>query len=201
MLKKGIDVAGIDVVGQWRANKVDYCTLNQRFGRAARDPNRQGIAVLFIEQTLAIEEGEDTNKRTKKRKNHQQAPKRRKRQRISHEASTSSTQETLPVVDHEAALQKDPISMELQEEGLSQEQTTQAEMDDDDNKEETNVSDPVTTREGNGHDVPESVDLESRWEEYFDWDCQKNFTGANRPLGMEPALRDLVKGVSPTMRC
>ncbi|KIP07789.1 hypothetical protein PHLGIDRAFT_510983, partial [Phlebiopsis gigantea 11061_1 CR5-6] len=44
----GVDLADIELVIQWRCS-CDLDTLWQRFGRAARDPRREGLAVLFAE--------------------------------------------------------------------------------------------------------------------------------------------------------
>ncbi|EPS96960.1 hypothetical protein FOMPIDRAFT_1094615, partial [Fomitopsis schrenkii] len=45
---QGIDVRNIRVVVQWRLT-CDLNTLWQRFGRAARDPSLDAIAILFVE--------------------------------------------------------------------------------------------------------------------------------------------------------
>lgn len=45
---QGMDIPDIRVVVQWCVPS-DLCTLWQRFGRAARDPKEEGLAVLFVE--------------------------------------------------------------------------------------------------------------------------------------------------------
>ncbi|CDO72245.1 hypothetical protein BN946_scf184970.g97 [Trametes cinnabarina] len=63
----GIDIPDIDIVVQWRPT----CSLDslwQRFGRAARDPNREAIAVLFADAKYFDEEREAARKRAEKRR-------------------------------------------------------------------------------------------------------------------------------------
>lgn len=43
-----IDLPDIELVVQWRMS-CDLCSLWQRFGRGARDPNCQAMAIVFVE--------------------------------------------------------------------------------------------------------------------------------------------------------
>ncbi len=64
---KGIDIPDIEVVVQWRTT-CDLNTLWQRFGRAARDLNREAVAVLFVDARYFDDEREEAAKRAQKRK-------------------------------------------------------------------------------------------------------------------------------------
>ncbi|KAI0083690.1 hypothetical protein BDY19DRAFT_857210, partial [Irpex rosettiformis] len=45
---QGVDVPNVSFVGQWRVT-CDMDTLWQRFGRVAREPGTEGVAILFAE--------------------------------------------------------------------------------------------------------------------------------------------------------
>ncbi|KAI0309162.1 hypothetical protein OF83DRAFT_1045589, partial [Amylostereum chailletii] len=45
---QGIDIPDIQVIIQWKLT-CNMDTLWQRFGRAARDPSLEGIAIVFVE--------------------------------------------------------------------------------------------------------------------------------------------------------
>ncbi|EJF56826.1 hypothetical protein DICSQDRAFT_35802, partial [Dichomitus squalens LYAD-421 SS1] len=45
---QGVDITDIELVVQWRTT-CDLNSLWQRFSRAARDPSRTGLAILFVE--------------------------------------------------------------------------------------------------------------------------------------------------------
>ena len=53
--RKGIDVPDIKFVVQWKAT-CDLCTLWQRYGRAARAPDQEAIAILLVEKKDMDEE-------------------------------------------------------------------------------------------------------------------------------------------------
>lgn len=78
---QGIDVRNIRVVVQWRLT-CDLNTLWQRFGRAARDPSLDAIAILFVEAKYFDDEKEKKT-RAQKRKAEQQLEKQRKKARTN----------------------------------------------------------------------------------------------------------------------
>ncbi|KAI0641185.1 P-loop containing nucleoside triphosphate hydrolase protein [Trametes meyenii] len=63
----GIDIPDIEVVVQWRVT-CDMDSLWQRFGRAARGPGTEAIAVLFAEAKYFNQEKESAAKRSEDRK-------------------------------------------------------------------------------------------------------------------------------------
>ncbi|KAI0636166.1 P-loop containing nucleoside triphosphate hydrolase protein [Trametes polyzona] len=63
----GIDIPDIAIVVQWRPT-CDMNSLWQRFGRAAREPEREAIAVLFVDSKYFDEEKEAARKRAEKRR-------------------------------------------------------------------------------------------------------------------------------------
>jgi ERCC4-related helicase len=50
-----MDLPDIKTVIQWKAT-CDLCTLWQRFGRAARGPDQEATAILFVEKKDTNEE-------------------------------------------------------------------------------------------------------------------------------------------------
>lgn len=118
----------------------------------------------------------------------------------------TSSQDTLVPDDglegeSQEGLTQDDHAPVVSHEAISQGDSAQAEMDEDDDEVEANVSDPVATSQGNGNDSPGSVDFEALWEEYFAWWDQQSSSKSNRVPGIEPALRDLIKGISSTLKC
>ena len=57
---------------QWTARRIDFCTLTQRFGRAARDPATHGIGLLLAEPSCFDNDEEILRKRKRKEKGKQQ---------------------------------------------------------------------------------------------------------------------------------
>ncbi|KIK77846.1 hypothetical protein PAXRUDRAFT_165593, partial [Paxillus rubicundulus Ve08.2h10] len=92
----GLDLHEIRLVIQWRYTK-SLCTLLQRLGRAARDPNLEAVAVYFVEGEYF--DDDKPGKASKKRKSalsSQKASKRTKLQStevqpITHTGSRTST--------------------------------------------------------------------------------------------------------------
>ena len=67
---------------QWKARNVDFCTLTQRFGRAARDPTIEGFAVLLVEPACYNDdEEEDIDVGTKRKRKNKKLVKKSKRPR------------------------------------------------------------------------------------------------------------------------
>ncbi len=64
---QGIDIPDIEIVVQWRT-MCDLSTLWQRFGRAAREPGREALAVLFVEAKYFDEERAEVERRTVRRR-------------------------------------------------------------------------------------------------------------------------------------
>ena len=52
---QGMDLPDIKIVIQWKVT-CDLCTLWQRFGRAARGPDQEVTAILFVEKKDTNEE-------------------------------------------------------------------------------------------------------------------------------------------------
>lgn len=193
------------LVVQWRANRVDFCTLTQRFGRAARDITLQGFGLLLYEPSYDEDvDDNDGRKRKRKRKPRQQGQGQSKRRKVSQDVADSGPNDTqhtgnesLKVstgqgpqdTSSQATLVEVPVGSESRasqetQEGLSrddiaQERPAQAEMDEDDVEEET------------------TVDFGVRWEEYFAWADQQQ---SSTKSGMEPALRDFIYGVKNCRR-
>ncbi|CDO76692.1 hypothetical protein BN946_scf184975.g1 [Trametes cinnabarina] len=63
----GVDIPDIEIVIQWRPT-CDLNTLWQRFGRAARDPSKEALAVLLVDAKYFDEEKEAARKRVEKRR-------------------------------------------------------------------------------------------------------------------------------------
>ena len=63
-----MDIPDIMVVVQWRATKPSISTPWQRFGRCARDPMRQGTAILLAEKEYFDAEREKKREAGPKRK-------------------------------------------------------------------------------------------------------------------------------------
>lgn len=180
---------------------------------------------MLVEPTLDVdEEDEDIpGRRPKKRKKRQTGPGKAKRRRVLHTEAVPAPQDTsrldspIPMATQVEPTQSEeglgpqdtssqdtlvPGEGDLQE-GLTQDAhapvVSQAEMDEDDDEVEATVSDPVVTSQGNGTDSPGSDDLEALWDEYFAWWDQQS--SSNRVPGIEPALRDLIKGISSALKC
>ncbi|EJF62758.1 P-loop containing nucleoside triphosphate hydrolase protein [Dichomitus squalens LYAD-421 SS1] len=65
----GVDISDIELVVQWRTTSRCTCDLDslwQRFGRAARDPSRTALAVLFVDPKHFDEEKIEAAKRAAK---------------------------------------------------------------------------------------------------------------------------------------
>lgn len=195
--KKGIDVHCIQVVGQWRINKVDFCTLSQRFGRAARDPNIEGIGVVLVEPDIFDEVVEDIDVRKKKKRRRKQSGRQAKRVRVDQPRSDSASalQSIATGARMSGESQGTPLALQgaspdTQMSGESQETQGAVEHDDDE--------DDDIEAGGNGSVNPttEPLDFAERWTTYFEWsDCPQGLTGSKNSPGIDPALRDLVRGI------
>ena len=83
----------IRIVVQWRLT-CDLNTLWQRFGRAARDPSLDAVAILFVEGKYFDDE-KDKRTRAQKRKAEQELERQRKKARTG-TASEPSDQRARP---------------------------------------------------------------------------------------------------------
>lgn len=197
------------LVVQWRANRVDFCTLTQRFGRAARDISLQGIGLLLYEPSFDEDINDnDGRKGKRKRKTRQQGQEQNKRRKVSQDGADSgpndtqhtgdesqkastrleegsgpqdtSSQATLVEVPMASVSQASPeMQKDLSRDDIAQGRPARAEMDEDDVEEET------------------AVDFGVRWEEYFAWADQQQ---SSTKSGIEPALRDFIYGVKNCRR-
>ncbi|KLO16401.1 P-loop containing nucleoside triphosphate hydrolase protein [Schizopora paradoxa] len=66
----GVDIPDIELIIQWRTT-CDMDTLQQRFGRAARSPDKEARAILLVDPKYTDEEkkAKEERKRKRKRKN------------------------------------------------------------------------------------------------------------------------------------
>ncbi|KAK7682120.1 hypothetical protein QCA50_014706 [Cerrena zonata] len=95
----GLDLSDIELVAQWKAT-CSLCSLWQRFGRAARNLERIGQVVFFVEKKYLDEEREKSAIRADKKK--QAAAKRKATQQIGPSskrlASNSNTPLPVPLI-------------------------------------------------------------------------------------------------------
>ncbi|KAI0310051.1 P-loop containing nucleoside triphosphate hydrolase protein [Amylostereum chailletii] len=101
-LGMGVDIPDIRVIIQWRLT----CTMEalwQRFGRAARDPSLEGVAIIFVppKELDKAKPGPSIGRPTA-------ASKKRKRE---DETSTTNLETLLPVSYHDLALKKQATSL------------------------------------------------------------------------------------------
>lgn len=59
-----MDISDFVFVGQWRVHRLNLCSMDQRLGRAARNPNILAVFVLFVEKTYFIKNQRGYNKKT-----------------------------------------------------------------------------------------------------------------------------------------
>lgn len=180
--KKGIDVAGILVVVQFRINKIDFCTLSQRFGRAARDPKLHAIAVVLVEPTLWPSDsygGVDGRPRKRRRR---QQPTRGRPKRARLAQSCPDTQG--PAMGSEVPpVETLAIGDDVEE--------------DDEDEEDGEGSNSATVAMSHGLQVDDPASFGEQWTEYYEWSDQpRNSTRTRNSPGIEPAMRDLIRGGS-----
>ena len=190
---QGIDVPHIQLVVQWTARRVDFCTLVQRFGRAARDPGTHGIGLLLAEPACFDDEEEIKRKRKRKEKGKQQAA-RRKRRKVH-------------------TLQHSP---QAEAETQSQPDASESDNDDNDDDDDDEVGDTeegegrngdrtdnVPEPGGDGNSHPEPVDLQARWAEYVSWSREQAKVALDNKgfSGYSPPLQDLVGVKKPCLNC
>lgn len=192
------------LVVQWRANRVDFCTLTQRFGRAARDINLQGIGLLLYEPSFDEDvDDNDGRKRKRKRKARQQGQGQSKRRKVSPDGADSGPNDTQHTGDDSTCLEEgsgpqDTSSQAtLVEVPVASESQASAEMQKDLSRDDMVQGRPARA-EMDEDDVEETtVDFGVRWEEYFAWAEQQQ---SSTKSGIEPALRDFIYGVKNCRR-
>lgn len=162
------------------------CTLAQRFGRAARDPHIQGIGLLLVEPSIDDEEDDDVARPPRKRRRGRQEG-RSKRARLAPSLEGSQSQPQVGPGPQETSSQQESSQAESQD-GVSQEGNNLEEEEDD-----IDVSGEATNQETVEDHVP---NLHSRWNEYNEW-----WNEQRTDRGREPALRDLLHGVTPDINC
>lgn len=169
------------------------CTLAQRFGRAARDPRIQGIGLLLVEPSIDDEEDEDIARTTRKRRRGRQGG-RSKRARLAPSLDGSQSQELLSQVEpgpQDTSTQLESSQAESQ--FLSQEAEAQAGRNHEEEEDDIDVNGEVASQ-GTEDNIPK---LHARLNEYNEWWAEKRTTEGGR----EPALRDLLHGVTPDINC
>ena len=177
---------------QWTARRIDFCTLTQRFGRAARDPATHGIGLLLAEPACFKADDEEENKLRGKRKQKRKLT-QRKRARVDGHVEQTSQQEAQS--QNQAGANSD------EDEDEDEDEDDDDDDDDDDGGDE--IMREVDTEARAGNSQPEPIDFEALWVEYQSWsnDHPKATSKKKGFSGYEPALRDLLGVRKPTINC
>ena len=157
---------------------MNFCTLTQRFGRAARDPTVQGIGLLLVEK--ACFDADKVDKGQQKRKGNQLKGNTRKRARGD---------------------------LQQQQEAEIQTQSPEVDDDDSDDggeEEESQNDEHSSGAIAAENSQPEAINLEDLWVEYVSWareNSQDTPKGKKTSPALEPAMRDLIGTRQPTVHC
>ena len=189
---------------QWTARRIDFCTLTQRFGRAARDPATHGIGLLLAEPSCFDNDEEILRKRKRKEKGKQRsAGKKRQRANNGHLSTQTETQGASQLdesdIDDGGGDDDGGDDDGGGDEGGSGDTEDGGDGVNEDGGDGSNGNANIPN-EGEGNSRPETVDLQARWAEYVSW--TKDNTKENKGLsGYSPPLRDLVGAREPRVSC
>ena len=190
---------------QWTARRIDFCTLTQRFGRAARDPSTHGIGLLLAEPACFETEEEKERKRKRKEKG-KQRQKRPRGHAKEHRAETETQIES-------------QLDAGENDDDDDENDNDDDDDDDDDDGDGDGLAGTIGTvnedvggnesghtpirEEGTGNSHHDPVDLQARWDEYVSWtkNSTRETTENKGFAGYSPPLLDMIRVRKPSLHC
>ena len=180
---------------QWKTRNVDFCTLTQRFGRAARDPTIEGFAVLLVEPACYNDdEEEDIDVGTKRKRKNKKLVKKSKRPR--NDRTDLAPQSQLPL---ESQVPRGEDEDEDEDEEEDEEEGEEVNGNAGDGRRDPGQTfTPPNVSDGNAENVVAPT-YEDRWSEYYEWsEIQKE---NKKTASLHPASRDLIGVREPVDDC